>query len=121
MEALPMAKFNSAWLISKQQFRTLTGIDCDTFHQLVKCLRPHWQERVVASKNRSGRPWGVGELEDHLLVLLILYRCAITQDFMACLYQTDKSTICRSLHRIEALAERVLGVKRTIRVSRQEV
>jgi hypothetical protein len=115
-----MAKFNSAWLISKRQFRTLTGVDADTFQQLVDCLRPHWQERVVASKNRSGRPWGVGGLEDHLLVLLILYRCAITQDFMACLYQTDKSTISRSLRRIEVLAARVLGVKRTIRVSRQE-
>ena len=120
MEALPMAKFNCTWLISKRQFPALTGIDSKTFHQLIERLRPHWQERVVDSKNRSGRPWGVGGLEDHLLVLLILYRCAITQDFMACLYQTDKSTICRSLHRIEALAERVLGVKRTIRVSRQE-
>ncbi len=115
-----MARFNSAWLVSKRQFRCLTGVDADTFRQLVERLRPHWRERVVAPKNRSGRPWGVGGLEDHLLVLLILYRCAITQDFMACLYQTDKSTISRSLRRIEALAARVLGVKRTIRVSREE-
>jgi len=62
----------------------------------------------------------VGGLEDHLLVLLILYRCAITQDFLACLYQTNKSTTSRSLRRIEALAARVLGVKRVIRVSREE-
>jgi hypothetical protein len=62
----------------------------------------------------------VGDLEDHLLVLLILYRCAITQDFMACLYRTDKSTVSRSLRRIEALAVRVLGVKRAVRVSRRE-
>ena len=115
-----MAKFNSAWLISKRQFRTLTGVDASTFQQLIKSLRPHWRERIEAAKNRSGRPWGVGGLEDHLLVLLILYRCAITQDFMACLYQTDKSTISRSLRRIESLTARVLGVKRTIRVSRQE-
>lgn len=115
-----MAKFNSAWLVSKRQFRTLTGVDADTFQQLVERLRPHWRECIVTSKNRSGRPWGVGGLEDHLLVLLILYRCAITQDFMACLYQTDKSTISRSLQRIEPLAARVLGVKRTIRVSAQE-
>ena len=115
-----MAKFNSAWLISKRQFRTLTGVDADTFQQLAERLRPHWRERIVASKNRSGRPWGVGGLEDHLLILLILYRCAITQDFMACLYQTDKSTISRSLQRIESLASLVLGVKRTIRVSAWE-
>jgi len=101
-----MAKFNSAWLISKRQFRSLTGIEADTFRKLVDRLRPHWRERIVVPKNRSGRPWGVGGLEDHLLVLLILYRCAITQDFMACLYRTDKSTVSRSLRRIEALAVR---------------
>ena len=115
-----MAKFNSAWLISKRQFRSLTGIEANTFHKLVDRLRPHWRERIVAPKNRSGRPWGVGDLEDHLLVLLILCRCAITQDFMACLYRTDKSTVSRTLRRIEALAVRVLGISPTIRVSRQE-
>ena len=111
-----MATFNSAWLIDKQQFRSLTPY---TFLELVERLRPHWRERIEAPKNRSGRPWGVGGVEDHLLVLLILYRCAITQDFMACLYQTNKSTISRSLRRIEALAVRVLGVKRVVRVSRE--
>jgi len=115
-----MANFNSAWLISKRQFRSLTGVEADTFRELVERLRPHWQDRIVAPKNRSGRPWGVGGLEGHLLVLLILYRCAITQDFMACLYRTDKSAISRSLRRIEPLAARVLGVKRAIRVSREE-
>ena len=115
-----MAKFNSAWLISKRQFRSLTGVEAETFHKLVERLKPHWRERIVVPKNRSGRPWGVGGLEDHLLVLLILYRCAITQDFMACLYRTDKSTVSRSLQRIEALAARVLGVGRAIRVSRRE-
>jgi len=67
-----MAKFNSAWLISKRQFRSLTGIGANTFQKLVYRLRPHWRARIVAPKNRSGRPWGVGDLEDHLLVLLIL-------------------------------------------------
>ncbi len=115
-----MAKFNSEWLIHKRQFRSLTGVEADIYRELVERLRPHWREWIEGPKNRSGRPWGVGGLEDHLLVLLILYRCAITQDFMACLYRTDKSTVSRSLQRIEALAVRVLGVKRTIRVSREE-
>ena len=115
-----MAKFNCAWLIHKQQFRSLTGIEPYTFLELVARLRPHWRERIEAPKNRSGRPWGVGGVEDHLLVLLILNRCAITQDFMACLYQTNKSTISRSLRRIAAVAARVLGVTRVVHVSREE-
>lgn len=38
-----MAKFNSTWLISKRQFQTLTGVDADTFRELVERLRVHWQ------------------------------------------------------------------------------
>lgn len=115
-----MAKFNSARLLGKRQFRSLTGVTSDVFRRVVWLLGPHWQERIVASKNRAGRPWGVGGLEDHLLVLLILYRCGVTQDFIACLYGVDRAAICRSLRRIEPLAQRVLGVKKTIRVSAEE-
>ena len=115
-----MAKFNSTWLIGKRQFRSLTGVDAETFHKLVEQLRPYRRERIVVPNNRQGRPWGVGQLEDHLLVLLILYRCSITQDFMGCLYGVNKGTVSRSLRRIEDLAARVLGVKQSIRISREE-
>ena len=53
-----MAKFNSAWLIHKQHFRSLTGVEPYTFLELVGRLRPHWRERIEAPKNRSRRPWG---------------------------------------------------------------
>ena len=115
-----MAKFNSVWLLRKRQFRSLTGVEPSIFLQMVKLLRPRWQQDVVEHKNRAGRPWGIGGLEDHLLVLLILYRCCVTQDFIGCLYQVDKAAICRALQRIEPLAAGVLGVKRQIRVSREE-
>jgi len=115
-----MAKFNSAWLIRKRQFRALTGIEPAHFLDMVERIRPHWQRLVVDAKNRSGRPWEIGGLENHLLVMLILYRCAVTQDFIACLYQVDKSAICRALQRIKPVANRVLGVKRSIRVTAEE-
>ena len=87
---------------------------------MVSTLRPHWKQRIAGPKNRSGRPYGVGGLEEHLLVLLIVYRCHITQDFLACLYGVDKATICRSLKRIEGLARRVLGVKKQVKVTAEE-
>lgn len=87
---------------------------------MVKILRPHWRARIVDRKNRTGRPWGVGGLEEHLLVLMILSRCCVTQDFLACLYQTDQAAISRSLRRIEQLAHKVLGVTRQIKVSAAE-
>lgn len=114
-----MAKFNASNLLRKRQFRYLTGVTPDIFQEMSSRLRPLW-EKASRRKNRSGRPYGVGCLEDHLLVLLILYRCHITQDFLGLLYDVDKATICRSLHRIEPLARRALGVKRAIKVSAEE-
>lgn len=114
-----MVRFNASSLLYKHQFRYLTGVTPDTFRQMVCRIGPAW-ERLSRRKNRSGRPYGVGTLEDHLLVLLILYRCHITQDFLALLYGVDKATICRTLRRIEPLAKRTLGVKRAIRVTSDE-
>lgn len=114
-----MSKFNAATLLHKRQFGYLTGVTPDLFMQMVRQLYPSW-ERLCLGKNRSGRPYGAGGLEDHLLVMLILYRCHITQDFLALLYGVDKATICRSLARIERLSGRVLGVKRRIAVSQEE-
>lgn len=115
-----MTRFNSRYLLGKKSFRSLAGVDTSTFLAMVERLRPAWREKVVEPKDRDGRPWGIGGLEDHLLVLLILYRCAVTQDFLACLYGVDQSAISRAMGRIEKLAARVLGVKRTIRVSPEE-
>lgn len=114
-----MAKFNASGLLHKRQFGYLTGISPEIFRQMVLRLSPAW-ERLCRSKNRMGRPYGVGDLEDHLLVLLILYRCHITQDFLALLYGVDKATVCRALRRIEPLARRALGVKRNIRITEEE-
>lgn len=114
-----MAQFNASSLLYKQQFRYLTGVTPDIFRQMVHRLGPAW-ERLCRRKNRAGRPYGVGDLEDHLLVMLILYRCHITQDFLALLYGVDKATICRALRRIEPLAKQALGVKRVIRVTQEE-
>jgi hypothetical protein len=114
-----MAQFNASSLLYKRQFRYLTGVSPDIFQQMSERLRPLWDRRC-RRKNRSGRPYGVGDLDDHLLVMLILYRCHITQDFLALLYGVDKATICRSLRRIEPLAKRALGVKRNIHVTEEE-
>ena len=81
-----MAKFSSAGLVRRRPFRSLTGVTPGQFRAMSWQLRPLWKQRIVAGKNRSGRPWGVGGLDDHLLVLLIVYRCHITQEFLGCLY-----------------------------------
>jgi hypothetical protein len=83
-------------------------------------LRPAWERNVVEAKAKDGRPWGVDGLEDHLLVLLILYCCHLTQDVLGCLYGVNKSAISRSNGRIERIAAKVLGMSRRILVSAAE-
>ena len=114
-----MGHFNSKTLLRKPNFHRLTGVKSDIFLKMVKKLAPFWEQKLL-KKNRSGRPFGVGGIEDHLLVLLIIYRCHITQDFLACIFGVDKATICRSLKRIEPIAKRILGVKRIIKISEEE-
>jgi|SRR6516162_842225 len=114
-----MQKFSAAWLVRKAVFRRLSGVEPEIFMEMVHRLEPHWAKQE-SRKALIGRPHGVGGLNDHLLVLLILYRCHMTQEFLGCVYGVDKASICRALQRIERLAQRVLGVKRSIRVTKEE-
>jgi len=114
-----MVQFNHAWLVGKSQFRSLTGVTPEVFDEMARRVRPAW-DKAQGRKVLAGRPYEVGGLEDHLVIMLILYRCHITQTFLGLLYGVDKATISRALGRIEKLASRVLGVKRRIVVSAEE-
>lgn len=114
-----MPKITASRLIRKPQFRRLTGVKPNIFRQMTSKLHPSW-EKHETRKRRSGRPHGVGGLEEHLLLLLLAYRCHLTQDLLAVMFGVDKSTICRSLKRIEKPARRILGVKKSIKVTADE-
>ena len=68
-----MSKFNASGILRKRQFRYLTGVTPDIFQEMVSRLRPLW-EKVCRNKNRSGRPYGVGGLDDHLFVMKLSRR-----------------------------------------------
>ena len=100
----------------RREFASLTGVAADRFDDMVRRLRPIWGREVVGAKAEDGRPWGVGGLEDHLLVLLILYRCHLTRDVLGRLHGVDTSAIGRSKGRVERIAAKALGVSRRILV-----
>jgi hypothetical protein len=91
--------FSAARLRRSASFRRLTGVGAGTF---------------------QGRPWEVGGLEDHLLVMLIYYRCYVTQEFIGFLYGVERSVICRTIKRIEAHAKPLFGIRRDPRLTRDE-
>lgn len=90
-----------------------------TFDRMVAQLRAPW-EAAEQRKAKSGRPWEVGGLEDHLLIMLLYYRCYVTQEFIGFFWQVDRSVICRAIRRIEAHAQPLFGVRRDPRITRRE-
>lgn len=111
--------FSCARLRGSVSFRRLTGVSVAVFDQMLERLRGPW-EAAQARKGKSGRPWEIGGLEDHLLVLMIYYRCYVTQEFIGFFHGVDRSIICRAIQRVEAVAKPVLGVRREPRLSREE-
>lgn len=111
--------FSAARLRRSSSFRRLAGVNLATFEQMLAQLSGPW-EKAQARKAKSGRPWETGGLEDHLLIMLIYYRCYVTQEFIGFFYNVDKSAICRAIQRVEKLAKPLFGVRREPRVSRKE-
>jgi hypothetical protein len=111
--------FSAARLRASGSFVRLTGVSVSTFDGMLKQLAGPW-EKAQLRKTKSGRPWDVGGLEDHLLIMLIYYRCYITQEFLGFFYNVNKSAICRAIQRIEKLARPLIGVERKPKISRRE-
>jgi hypothetical protein len=111
--------FSAARLRATASFVRLTGVSVATFDGMLKQLAGPW-EKVQLRKAKSGRPWDVGRLEDHLLIMLICYRCYITQEFLGFFYNVNKSAIRRAIQRIEKLARPLIGVERKPKISRTE-
>jgi hypothetical protein len=111
--------FSAARLRRSASFQRLAGVSVATFDQMLAQLSGPWA-KAQARKLKAGRPWETGGLEDHLLIMLIYYRCYVTQEFIGFFYNVDKSAICRAIKRIERLAKPLFGVKREPRVSRKE-
>jgi DDE superfamily endonuclease/Helix-turn-helix of DDE superfamily endonuclease len=116
----PMSlQFSATRLRTSASFVRLTGINVARFDEMLKRLAGPW-DKAQRRKAKPGRPWDVGGLEDHLLIMLIYYRCYITQEFLGFFYNVNRSAICRAIQRIEKLARPLIGVEREPRISRKE-
>jgi hypothetical protein len=100
-------------------FRRLTGVSVATFDKMVAQLRTPW-EAAERRKTKSGRPWEVDGLENHLLIMLLYYRCYVTQEFIGFFWNVDRSVICRTIKRIEGHAIPLFGVRRDPKITRRE-
>ena len=97
-------------LTKKNHLRRITGVKQEKFEKLTKQLKPAWRA-AQKRKQVAGRPYGIGDLREHLLLLLIYYRTYTTHLFLAQIFHVDEATICRAIRRIAPLAERILKIK----------
>src|SRR5919202_713795 len=118
--SLPVSHpWSAARLRRSASFRRLTGVSTATFDQMLNRLRTPWTA-MPRRKHKSARPWEIGGLEEHLLVLLLYYRCYGTQEFIGFVYQVDRSVICRAIQRVEVHVKRLFGIRRAPRLRRAE-
>lgn len=106
-------KFSYRRLQSRpRNFQRIAGVSIEQFEEIaLKCER-EWEKKITNRKKLEGRPYGVGNLKDHLLTLLIYYRCYTTQEFIGVLYGVDDSCVCRSIKRIEPILAKVIAIKK---------
>ena len=87
-------------LLKKKYLRRISGVKHEKFEKCVNKLKSAWR---AAQKRKAvaGRPYGIGELREHLLLLLIYYRTYTTHLFLAQIFKVDEATICRAIKRFE--------------------
>ena len=94
-----------------REFGRITGVTPAEFEEIVGRVRPGWLRREKRKK-KSGRPHGMGGLEEQLIALLIYYRCYTTHLFIGALFGVDDSTVCRRFAVLEPIVARVTGIKK---------
>lgn len=103
-----------------QTFSRLTGVSTELFGEMVEKIRPLWDVRRD-NFDEGGRIYNLSEPEDHVLAMLIYYRCYITYVFMGFLFNSHETTVMRSVSRIERIAVKVIHIEKNRQISREEV
>ena len=95
-----------------RNFHRITGVSIEQFEEIVFKCEGEWEKKIIKAKKLEGRPYGVGNLKEHLLSILIYYRCYTTQEFIGMLYRVDDSCICRSIKRMEPILAKIIAIKK---------
>ena len=101
-------------------FLRLTGVSTQDFLKISEKCRPLW-EKNLASKKLSGRPYGLTDLEHHIICLLLYYRCYTSQLFLGFLFNVDDSCVCRSIKRLEPILASVIHIKKDRTLTEKEL
>lgn len=102
-----------------QTFSRLFGISPDQFEKIMIKLHPLWVERIIKRYKRPGRDLKLS-IEDMVLMLLLYYRCYMTQEFVGFLFNLDDSRVSRLIKRLEPLLEQIMSISKVKVLSKEE-
>ncbi len=77
-------------------FRRLTGVEVCLFHEICEKIRPLWEKRRN-NFEKGGRNHNLHGLVNHLLAMLLYYRCYVTYEFLSYFFDSDETTVMRSV------------------------
>jgi len=101
-------------------FLHLTGVSVSLFLQMVMQIEPLWDNRRD-NFDKGGCSYKIKGLENHLLALLIYYRCYITYEFLGYLFNVHETTVLRSVARLERIAVKVIHIEKDRQLSPEGV
>lgn len=101
-------------------FTGLTGVKIDDFLEMASKIEPLWNKRRD-NFHKGGRSHVIAGVKNHLLVMLIYYRCYITYEFLGLLFDVDETTAMRTLKRIEEIAVKAIHIEKKRELTKEEV
>lgn len=69
-------------------FSRLVGVSVKEFEVIAQKCLPLW-DKIESKKKISGRPYGLGIFEMHLLCVLFYYRAYVSQLFLGFLFNVE--------------------------------
>jgi len=102
-----------------ETFRRITGVDVELFKEMAEKIRPLWEKRRD-NLEEGGRNHSLYGYENHLLALLLYYRCYVTYEFLSFFFNTHETTVMRSIKRIEKIAVKVLHIEKNREINKDD-
>ena len=102
-----------------ETFRRLTGAEVSHFYEIAELIRPLWEERRD-NFEEGGREHSLQGHVNHLLAMLLYYRCYITYEFLSYFFDCHETTVIRSVQRIEKIAVQVVHIEKKREITREE-
>jgi hypothetical protein len=101
-------------------FRRLFGVSPKEFDEIISKTRPIWDNTVSANYKRPGRNNKLSFEEMHL-VLLLYYRCYVTQEFIGWLFGINKANVCRLIRRLEPILASAMVIRKDRAIQKDEL